>query len=109
MRGEFVDPAIYARAMAGLIEQPFGERLDVTVLGCTHFPLVEEELLAAAPHMRFVDGAAGIARRICNLTKDQNWPEKPADGVFVTTGEVSALGSLLPALFSLGMTQITSL
>jgi hypothetical protein len=43
------------------------------------------------------------------LTKDQNWPEKPADGVFVTTGEVSALGSLLPALFSLGMTQITSL
>jgi glutamate racemase len=109
MRGEFVDPAIYARAMAGLIEQPFGERLDVTVLGCTHFPLVEEELLAAAPHMRFVDGAAGIARRICHLTKDQNWPEKPADGVFVTTGEVSALGSLLPALFSLGMTQITSL
>jgi glutamate racemase len=109
MRGEFVDPAIYARAMAGLLEQPCGERLDVTVLGCTHFPLVEEELLAAAPHMHFVDGAAGIARRICHLTKDQDWPEKPADGVFVTTGEVSALTSLLPALFALGLTQTASL
>jgi glutamate racemase len=59
--------------------------------------------------MRFVDGAAGIARRICHLTKDQSWPEKKADGIFVTTGEVSALGSLLPALFSLGITHIQSL
>jgi glutamate racemase len=42
MRGEVVDPAIYAKAMAGLMDQPFGERLDVTVLGCTHFPLVED-------------------------------------------------------------------
>ena len=109
MRGEVVDPAIYAKAMAGLMDQPFGERLDVTVLGCTHFPLVEDDLLVAAPHMRFVDGATGIARRICNLTKDQSWPEKDIDGIFVTTGEVSALGSLLPALFSLGITHIQSL
>jgi glutamate racemase len=76
MRGEVVDPAIYTKAMAGLMDQPYGERIDVTVLGCTHFPLVEDDLLVAAPHMRFVDGATGIARRICHLTKDQSWPEK---------------------------------
>ena len=52
---------------------------------------------------------SGIARRICHLTKHQSWPEKPADGVFVTTGEVSALTSLLPALFALGLTQTASL
>lgn len=109
MRGEMVDPEIYKRAMAGLMDQAFGEHLDVTVLGCTHFPLVEEELLAAAPHMQFVDGAAGIARRICHLTKDQSWPENPTEGIFVTTGEINALETLLPSLFSLGLTQIKSL
>ena len=109
MRGEYVDTAIYARAMAGLMDQPHGERLDVTVLGCTHFPLIKDELWAAAPHMRFVDGAAGIARRICHLTANQSWPEKPADGIFVTTGEIGALTSLRPALYSLGLTQIATL
>jgi glutamate racemase len=107
LRGEDVDSAIYTRAMAGLMDQPHGERLDVTVLGCTHFPLIKDELLAAAPYMRFVD--AGIARRICHLTADQSWPEKPADGIFVTTGEIGALTSLRPALYSLGMTQIKAL
>jgi glutamate racemase len=109
MRGEDVDPAIYARAMAGLMDQPGGDRLDVTVLGCTHFPLVEDELRAAAPHMKFVDGAAGIAHRICHLTRDQSWPDQPADGIFVTTGQIDALDALLPALSTFGLMQIKSL
>ncbi len=34
--------------------------IDVVVNACTHFPLVADELAAAAPHpVRFVDGAAG--------------------------------------------------
>lgn len=109
MRGEPVDSAIYARAMAGLTDQRDGERLDVTVLGCTHFPLVEDELRAAAPHMTFVDGAAGIARRICQLTKDQTWPEYPDEHTFVTTGPVAAVNRLLPALSGFGLTRIRSL
>ena len=109
MRGEAVDPGIYARAIAGLTDQRGGHRLDVTVLGCTHFPLVEDELLAAAPHMKFVDGAAGIARRICHLTKEQSWPGQPAEGIFVTTGQMGAIKTLLPALSRFGLTQIKSL
>ncbi|MES2782702.1 MAG: glutamate racemase [Pseudomonadota bacterium] len=109
MRGKAVDPAIYARAMAGLTDQPRGDRLDVTVLGCTHFPLVEHELQTAAPHMKFVDGAAGIARRISHLTKGQSWPDQPFEGIFVTTGSIDALKTLLPALSGFGLTQIKSL
>lgn len=109
MRGETIDPKIYAQAMAGLTGQPNGDRLDVTVLGCTHFPLVVDELIAAAPHMTFVDGAAGIARRIGYLTKDQSWPDRPAEGIFVTTGEISALSTLLPVLSGFGLTKIKSL
>src|SRR6188768_3110931 len=53
----------------GLFGQPGGERLDVIVNACTHFPLLEAELAAAAPHpVRFVDGGPGIARRIAALT-----------------------------------------
>lgn len=109
MRGEAVDPEVYVRAISGLVNQPGGDRLDVTVLGCTHFPLVEDELRIAAPHMQFVDGAAGIARRICHVTKDQSWPAFSEAGTFVTTGQLDALSTLLPALSGYGLTQIKSL
>ena len=109
IRGEPVDPAVYVRAMAGLMDQPDGARLDVVVLGCTHFPLVEDELRAAAPNVEFVDGAAGIARRIHHLTKDQTWPVDPEEGTFVTTGPVARLNALLPALSGFGLTRISSL
>ena len=109
LRAEAVDPRVYTDAMRGLTNHPDGDHLDVTVLGCTHFPLVQEELAIAAPNMRFVDGAAGIARRICHLTDGQSWPNEPTDGVFVSTGPVAELESLRPALATFGLTQIKAL
>ena len=65
-------------ALDGLFAQPGGERIDTIVLACTHFPLVEEELAAAAPRpVRFVDGKEGIARRTAWLTRDLAWPDEP--------------------------------
>ncbi|NVL67917.1 glutamate racemase, partial [Escherichia coli] len=61
-------PARMRAVLAGLFGQPGGERIDVIVNACTHFPLVEAELTAAAPHpVRFVDGGPGIARRVAQL------------------------------------------
>jgi len=79
------------------------------VLGCTHFPLVEDELRAAAPHVTFFDSAGGIARRIHHLTEGQTWPVDPEEGTFVTTGPTASLNTLLPALSGFGLTQISSL
>jgi glutamate racemase len=109
LRGEEVDHQIYTDAMRGLTNHPEGDRLDVVALGCTHFPLVEEELKAVSPEMRFVDGAAGIARRIVHLTQAQQWPEKVPDGIFLTTGALQDVENLRPALASYGLTQIKSL
>lgn len=109
MRGQMVDPQIYADAMSGLASQPGGDRLDVVVLGCTHFPLIQDELLATAPGMRFVDGAAGIARRIAHLTDKQAWLSEPSAGTFVTTGLVGEAESLRPALSGFGINTIASL
>jgi len=87
LRGEATDPADYVRILDRLLSQPGGERIDVVVLACTHFPLVEEELKAAAPRpLAFVDGKEGIARRTAWLTRDQEWPGLSGEGLAVFTG-----------------------
>jgi len=45
-------------------EQPPGRRLDAVVLGCTHFPLLLDELNAAAAWpVRWIDSGAAVAAR----------------------------------------------
>ncbi|RJF90908.1 glutamate racemase [Sphingomonas cavernae] len=105
LRGETPDPAIFARAMTGMTGQPGGDRLDIVVLACTHFPLVEAELAAASPHaLAFVHGAEGIARRIASLTQGQQWPGAPGPGTIVFTAANPDLEAMRPALRSYGLT-----
>ncbi|UNU42253.1 glutamate racemase [Sphingopyxis sp. YF1] len=86
LRGEKIDPAVIARAVAGLRDQPGGDAVDVVVLACTHFPLLADELQAeVGPDIRLIDGAAGIARRIAHLTEGQSWPAVAAPGIAVFT------------------------
>lgn len=86
LRGEGVDPTVIARALTGLTGQPGGAAMDVIVLACTHFPLLQDELQAAAgPGVALIDGAAGIARRITHLTAGQPWPLAAHAGTAVFT------------------------
>ncbi|GAO78569.1 MULTISPECIES: glutamate racemase [unclassified Sphingopyxis] len=86
LRGDAVDPAVIARAIAGLREQPGGDAMDVIVLACTHFPLLKTELQAiAGPDVALIDGAEGIARRIAHLTEGQDWPDAATPGIAVFT------------------------
>lgn len=109
MRGEMVDPDIYAQAIAGLRAQEGGDEIDVIILGCTHFPLVQEELSRIVPDMQFVDGAGGIARRIAYLCDGQKWPEKRCEGMFVTTGALDDMTPYKPILSQFSLTQIKDL
>lgn len=92
LRGEATDPADYQAVMAGLLGQPGGDRMDVAVLACTHFPLVEAELAAASPRpIGFIHGGDGIARRIAFLTEGQQWPagpQRPGIAVFTAPFDV---------------------
>lgn len=104
LRGESPPRARFAAVMAGLLDQPGGEKMDVVVLACTHFPLVAAALAAAAPRrLAFVDGGPGIARRVVHLTAGQSWPEPPGQGVAVFTGDVDP--ALVPALVGYGLTR----
>lgn len=110
LRGETVPASVYEGAIAALRSQPGGADIDVIVLGCTHFPLVENELAqAAGGTISFVDGAAGIARRIGVVTADQAWPDKPASGIFVTTGDIDDAEPYRSLLAGYGLTEITAL
>ncbi|WNO54724.1 glutamate racemase [Stakelama saccharophila] len=109
LRGEAPDTAHFAAALAGLFDQRRGDRIDVVVNACTHFPLALPELIAAAPRpVRFIDGGDGIARRIAHLTQDQGWPAA-APGRAVFTRLDGAAQALAPALRRFGLDRIETL
>jgi glutamate racemase len=108
LRGEPVDSAVFAQAMQGLTGQPGGDRLDTVVLACTHFPLLRDELTAAAPHIRFVDSGEGIGRRVVYLTQDQDWPVE-ASAIGVVTGGPAKAEAMRPAFARFGLERIDTL
>ena len=110
LRGRAVDPGRYRAVLDGLFGRPGGERIDVVVNACTHFPLVEAELAAAAPHpVRFVDGGEGIARRIAFLCAGNEWPERAPPGVAVFTRLGDGERELAPALAARGFPLLEAL
>ncbi len=110
LRGDALDPAAFARILAGLLDRPGGDRVDTIVLACTHFPLVADELAAAAPRpLAFVDGNAGIARRTAWLLRDERWSDQPSDGIAVFTGPGDAAEAYREGLRTFGLTRIERL
>lgn len=110
LRGEPVDPAVIARAIAGLRDQAGGDAIDVIVLACTHFPLLADELQAAAgPAVTLIDGADGIARRIAALTQGQPWPAFPSPGVAVFTRSIDRPPPPLATLAPYGIDRIETI
>ena len=114
LRGEAVDPGVYRKALLGLLAQPGGDRMDVVVLACTHFPLVEAELAEAAAGLtqvplRFVHGADGIARRCAYLLRDVAWDGAKPGGRAIFTGGIEGVAPLVPALQGFGLQEIEGL
>ena len=110
LRGQAVAPDVIERAIAGLRDQPDGDRMDVIVLACTHFPLLAKELQAAAgPDVRLIDGAEGIARRIAYLTDGQRWPDEPAPGIAVFTRSNDRPPPPLAALMPYGIGSVETI
>jgi glutamate racemase len=110
LRGETVPREAYARVLAGLLGQPGGERIDTVVLACTHFPLVEEELAAAAPRpLAFVDGKEGIARRTSWLLRDRAWGTAPGRGRALFTARDESWRAYVPGLAAYGLAEVAAL
>ena len=108
LAGEPVSVAAVRAAALPLFNAPDGNKIDVIVLACTHFPLIAEELEAAFPGVALVDGGPGIARRIAHLTRDQPWPAVALPGLAIFTGSPPR-GPLLSALARYGLDEVCTL
>ena len=110
LRGRPTDASVPARALDGLFAQEGGDRMDVVVLACTHFPLVEDDLAAASPRpLTFMHGGDGIARRIAFLTKEQEWPAVAGPGIAVFTRLGPDIDALTSALAGFGLREVVGL
>jgi glutamate racemase len=107
LAGDPVSVEAVRAAIAPMLDAPGAEAMDVMVLACTHFPLLDEEIAAAFPGIERIDGGPGIARRIASLTRGQPWPEHPTPGRAVFTAP--PLPSLATALDRFGLTIIETL
>jgi glutamate racemase len=87
LAGEEITLDAVRAATQPMFDSPKGDRIDVGVLACTHFPLLRSELQRAYPSVYWIDGGPGIARRIFYLTREQRWPKKPRQGTMVFTSE----------------------
>lgn len=106
LAGEAISIEAIHGAIAPMVLQPDGEKMDVMVLACTHFPLLAEEIAAAFPAIAQVDGGRGIARRIAYLTGGQEWPARTS-GIAVFTSPPPA--SLQTALAGFGLDDVHEL
>jgi glutamate racemase len=110
MRGEHFDENIVFAALDGMTSQADGSRLDTVILGCTHFPLLENEFRKiSGSAITYVDGAQGIARRVARLSEGRSWPTIQKQGIFVTSGKVDEVEPYRTTLTRYGLTKIESL
>jgi glutamate racemase len=87
LAGETPDQEIFEAAISGIFDQKGGDAVDVVVLACTHYPLVQAELEALAPRpVTWVDSGEAIARRTAHLLQDQMDPAAPTLRTGLTTG-----------------------
>jgi len=107
LAGDDISADAVRSAVQPMFDAEGGDRIDTVVLACTHFPLLEDELRAAFPQVNYVDGGAGIARRIAHLTQGQAWPQEPRGGILIYTGDGHR--PLMSALARFGLTEVKSL
>lgn len=107
LRGEFIEPGQLKEIVAPFFAN--GHQADAIVLGCTHFPLLRDELSKISPNsVQWVDSGAAIARRVKHLIEYQ--PEyTEARDTFVHTGSAELVSMLIPALDRMGFNAPESL
>lgn len=78
LRGQPVDINELTRLLS-----PISDKIDVAVLGCTHFPLLKEEIQQVLSHVQLIDSGSAIARRVESLLEiKEGWVSKKGHKIF---------------------------
>lgn len=67
----FADDEIAYLAVKRYLQPIVDADADTVILGCTHFPILENMMKKAAPHINFVDSGAAAAREIAAAFPDE--------------------------------------
>jgi glutamate racemase len=104
LRGAVPDPSAITEAIEGLFTAPGGEQIDVVAVACTHFPLLAQELSAAAPRpCVWLDSGAAIARRVAQLLGPEAGVARMRRAGFTDAGSAHALA---PAFHARGFSVL---
>lgn len=104
LAGREVDRAALLAEISPVFRKKAGARADVVVLGCTHYPLLLEEMKEVAPWpVTWIDPAPAIARRTASILRDSDKADAQPisierDTVIVTSQPVDGDG--VPAGFA---------
>ncbi len=83
---------------------------DTIVLGCTHFPLLRDELSSVLPpNTVLVDSGDAVARRVASLLGQSSWDEREKINQAYCTKLDKDAGDLLPALVDNGFDSLQTL
>jgi glutamate racemase len=107
LRGHPVNMAELADEVAPVFRKRDGGRTDVVVLGCTHYPLLEEEISKVAPwDVTYIDPAPAIARRVADVAEETVLKgadaSAPAHGTVLLTAARSESSETLAAYGGMG-------
>ncbi len=104
LAGGEVDRAALLAEISPVFRKKGGARADVVVLGCTHYPLLLEEMKEVAPWpVAWIDPAPAIARRTASILRDSDKTDAQSisierDTVILTSPPVD--GGRVPAGFA---------
>jgi glutamate racemase len=108
VRGRTIDPQRVAEEVAPMFAAPQGDRIDVVVLACTHFPLIRDAIAAASPPgVQLIDTGEAVARQAMRVALT---PGRPVRGAiaWITGGAANRL-SMEPVLARFGRQDIRTL
>lgn len=100
LKGRPVDLDELRQEIGPVFRKREGKRTDVVVLGCTHYPLLAEDIAKVAPwEVSYIDPAPAIARRVADVLDETPITETsnlvpPADTVILTSPRGNAADSL---------------
>ena len=107
LRGEPLNQSAITEAIDGLFGAPGGADIDVIALACTHFPLLTQELAAAAPKQAvWLDSGAAIARRVAHVVMATPGQARARYAGFT---DASAARALYPAFRSRGFERFVAI
>ena len=95
------------REVAPVFRTREGKKTDVVVLGCTHYPLLTEEIAAVAPwSVSYIDPAPAIARRVADIVEETPLMDRndnvPDRGTVILTSARGSASESLTAYAAMG-------